>query len=87
MSSLTANLHRALRISHHRMLGLLRSAAGPNTKLLIGDMLLPYVCDSDDAFVGEDSPILPNLGVANIHGYLVDIMVRLTVRLGTRAAS
>ncbi|KAI0364842.1 S-adenosyl-L-methionine-dependent methyltransferase [Pilatotrama ljubarskyi] len=53
----------------------LRSAAGPNTKLLIGDMLLPYACDSEDAFVREDSPLLPNLGVANIHGYLIDIMM------------
>ncbi len=70
----------------HRMLSQLRSAAGPNTKLLIGDMLLPYACDSDDAFVREDSPILPNLGVANVHGYLIDIMVRLAVYLGMRAA-
>ena len=27
-------------------------------------------------FVGKDSPLLPNLGVANIHGYLIDVMVR-----------
>ncbi|OJT12731.1 Sterigmatocystin 8-O-methyltransferase [Trametes pubescens] len=58
-----------------KMLNQLRSAAGPDTKLLIGDMLLPYACDSDDAFVREDSPILPNLGVANVHGYLIDIMM------------
>ncbi|KAI0359496.1 S-adenosyl-L-methionine-dependent methyltransferase [Trametes cingulata] len=57
------------------ILSRLRSAAGPNTKLLIGDMLLPYACDSEDAFVKEDSPLLPNLGVANIHGYLIDIMM------------
>ncbi|KAI0628454.1 S-adenosyl-L-methionine-dependent methyltransferase [Trametes polyzona] len=58
-----------------KILSRLRSAAGPNTKLLIGDMLLPYTCPSDGAFVGEDSPVLPNLGVANIHGYLIDIMM------------
>ncbi|CDO72696.1 hypothetical protein BN946_scf184985.g116 [Trametes cinnabarina] len=58
-----------------KMLQVLRSAAGPNTKLLIGDMLLPFACDSEDAFVRDDSPILPNLGIANIHGYLLDIMV------------
>ncbi|KAJ8475167.1 hypothetical protein ONZ51_g6741 [Trametes cubensis] len=57
------------------ILRILRSAAGPNTKLLIGDMLLPFACDSEDAFVKEDSPLLPNLGVANIHGYLIDVMM------------
>ncbi|KAI0324800.1 S-adenosyl-L-methionine-dependent methyltransferase [Cubamyces sp. BRFM 1775] len=57
------------------MLRILRSAAGPNTKLLIGDMLLPFACDSEDAFIKEDSPLLPNLGTANIHGYLIDIMM------------
>ncbi|KAI0827576.1 S-adenosyl-L-methionine-dependent methyltransferase [Trametes gibbosa] len=57
------------------MLTRLRAAAGPNTKLLIGDMLLPYTCDNGGAFVGCESPVLPNLGVANIHGYLIDIMM------------
>ncbi|OSC97043.1 S-adenosyl-L-methionine-dependent methyltransferase [Trametes coccinea BRFM310] len=58
-----------------KMLRILRDAASPNTKLLIGDMLLPFACDSEDAFIREDSPILPNLGVANIHGYLIDVMM------------
>ncbi|KAI0373418.1 S-adenosyl-L-methionine-dependent methyltransferase [Pilatotrama ljubarskyi] len=53
----------------------LRSAAGPNTKLLIGDMLLPYACESEEASVEDHSPLLPNLGVANIHGYLLDILM------------
>ncbi|KAI0644810.1 S-adenosyl-L-methionine-dependent methyltransferase [Trametes meyenii] len=53
----------------------LRSAAGPNTKLLIGDLLLPYACRSEGAFAPEDSPLLPNLGMANLHGYLIDIMI------------
>ncbi len=65
----------------------LRAAAGPHTKLLIGDMLLPNACADEAAydgadgsavtfpFVTKDSPLLPNLGVANIHGYLIDVMV------------
>ena len=51
-------------------------------------MLLPNACADDAAyegadgsavtfpFVTRDSPLLPNLGVANIHGYLIDVMVR-----------
>ncbi|KAH9925876.1 S-adenosyl-L-methionine-dependent methyltransferase [Epithele typhae] len=67
----------------------LREAAGPDTKLLVGDMLLPYACHApgsqsgeDDAlfsvskpFVDADSPLLPNLGRASIPGYLIDIMM------------
>ncbi|KAI0666974.1 S-adenosyl-L-methionine-dependent methyltransferase [Trametes maxima] len=58
-----------------KILRRLRSAAGPSTKLLIGDMLLPYACKSEHAFAPEDSPLLPNLGVANVHGYLGDILM------------
>ncbi len=51
-------------------------------------MLLPHACADEAAyegadgsaetfpFVTKDSPLLPNLGIANIHGYLIDIMVR-----------
>ena len=55
-------------------------------------MLLPNAC-ADEAsyegadgsaakfpFVTKDSPLLPNLGIANIHGYLIDIMVRPWLR-------
>ena len=75
-----------------RILTQLRGAAGPDTKLLIGDMLLPNACADEAAFEGadgsavkfpfvtKDSPLLPNLGIANIHGYLIDIMVRLRLR-------
>ena len=65
----------------------------------MGDMLLPYACASGAEgeepipgagapFVPEGSPLLPNLGKANVHGYLIDIMVRLTVYLvqGMKAA-
>ncbi|KAI1787799.1 S-adenosyl-L-methionine-dependent methyltransferase [Ganoderma leucocontextum] len=69
------------------MLTRLRAAAGPHTKLLIGDMLLPNACADEAAyegadgsaekfpFVTKDSPLLPNLGVANLHGYLMDILM------------
>ena len=52
-------------------------------------MLLPNACADDAAyegadgsavtfpFVTRDSPLLPNLGVANIEGYLIDNVVRL----------
>ncbi|KAI0356400.1 S-adenosyl-L-methionine-dependent methyltransferase [Trametes cingulata] len=53
----------------------LRSAAGPDTKLLIGDMLLPYACSDQDPFVNDYAPLLPNLGMGNIHGYLMDVMM------------
>ncbi|EJF57429.1 S-adenosyl-L-methionine-dependent methyltransferase [Dichomitus squalens LYAD-421 SS1] len=70
-----------------KILSQLRGAAGPETKLLIGDMLLPNACADQAAYEGADgsavtfpfvtkeSPLLPNLGVANIHGYLIDIMM------------
>ncbi|PIL29528.1 hypothetical protein GSI_08336 [Ganoderma sinense ZZ0214-1] len=72
------------------ILSRLRAAAGPDTKLLIGERLLQHACageaeyeaasQSDGAtttatfpFVAKNSPLLPNLGVANILGYLTDI--------------
>ncbi|KAI0761043.1 S-adenosyl-L-methionine-dependent methyltransferase [Trametes elegans] len=57
------------------ILSRLRSAAGPNTKLLIGDILLPYACKTEGvtSLVPDGSPLLPNLGMANLHEYLVDI--------------
>ena len=62
-----------------RILSRLRAAAGPDTKLLIGDMLLPFACHDDSSpessFALKDSPLLPNLGKGNVHGYLIDIMV------------
>lgn len=76
-----------------RILSQLRSAAGNQTKLVIGDMLLPYACAEDPhlandsvsnewtnsvfPFVPSDSPLLPNLGKANMYGYLTDIVVSL----------
>ncbi|KAM5545248.1 hypothetical protein V8D89_001359 [Ganoderma adspersum] len=74
----------------------LRAAAGPHTKLLIGDLLLQHACAPDQCHLAEDgaaggdgsatvafpfpfvdkvSPLLPNLGVANIYGYLMDILM------------
>ncbi|RPD58012.1 S-adenosyl-L-methionine-dependent methyltransferase [Lentinus tigrinus ALCF2SS1-7] len=62
-----------------KILSRLRAAAGPDTKLLIGDMLLPFACHDDtspeSSFAPKDSPLLPNLGKGNVHGYLIDIMM------------
>ena len=62
-----------------RIMRILRSGAGPDTKLIIGDMLLPNACEAQDTFVQDGSPLLPNLGVANIHGFLMDLTVSGTV--------
>lgn len=68
---------------------LLRAAAGPNTKLLLVDNLLPYACVDEDSktddagsgavrsLVPEGSPLLANLGRASSNGYILDISVRL----------
>ncbi|PIL29532.1 hypothetical protein GSI_08340 [Ganoderma sinense ZZ0214-1] len=71
----------------NRILTRLRAAAGPDTKLLIGDMLLQHACATDAEyaaadgsgatfpFVTKDSPLMPNLGVANILGYFMDLFM------------
>ncbi|KAI0682055.1 S-adenosyl-L-methionine-dependent methyltransferase [Cerioporus squamosus] len=68
-----------------RMLRHLRDAAGPTTKLLIVDVILPLACYDDTADAGEPipgaertlapagSPLLANLGRANASEYLLDI--------------
>ncbi|KAI0324802.1 S-adenosyl-L-methionine-dependent methyltransferase [Cubamyces sp. BRFM 1775] len=55
----------------------LRPAAGPNTKLIIGDMLLMHAChnNGESALVKQDSPLLANLGAANLQPYLLDLMM------------
>ncbi|KAI0326180.1 S-adenosyl-L-methionine-dependent methyltransferase [Cubamyces sp. BRFM 1775] len=67
------------------ILSILRRAAGPHTKLLLVDNLLPYACVDDKAdldsssqgavrsLVPEGSPLLPNLGKASANGYILDI--------------
>ncbi|KAI0780304.1 S-adenosyl-L-methionine-dependent methyltransferase [Fomes fomentarius] len=57
------------------ILSQLRAAAGAHTKLLIGDMLLPYACAEDPNVVPSDSPLLSNLGKAHVFGYLTDIVM------------
>ena len=69
------------------MLQHLRNAAGPETKLLIVDMVLPHACyddwaDGHEAIPGaertlapEGSPLLANLGRASATGYQLDISV------------
>ncbi|KAI8978353.1 S-adenosyl-L-methionine-dependent methyltransferase [Trametes punicea] len=67
------------------ILSILRRAAGPHTKLLLVDNLLPYACIDDKSelnsssqgavrsLVPEGSPLLPNLGKASANGYILDI--------------
>ena len=75
-----------------RILSRLRAAAGPSTKLLLGEIILENPCankteDDSEAVAmsvpletkdSESSlPLPPNLGVsANILGHLTDILVR-----------
>ncbi|KAI0349362.1 S-adenosyl-L-methionine-dependent methyltransferase [Trametes cingulata] len=67
------------------ILSILRRAAGPHTKLLLVDNLLPYACIDDKtdmeggssegavrSLVPEGSPLLPNLGKASANGYILD---------------
>ena len=49
-------------------------------------MLFPYACGcgaKGAPLVPEGSPLLPSLSKANMHGYLIDIMVRLAVCEGS----
>ena len=67
-----------------RILKNLRAAAGPETRLLIVDQILPLACpdEASEAFplgalAPANSPLLPNLGKAYAVGYHVDLLVRL----------
>ncbi|KAI0653068.1 S-adenosyl-L-methionine-dependent methyltransferase [Cubamyces menziesii] len=61
----------------------LRAAAGPETKLILHEIVLPLACQDTSSDTNEnrgtgttapvDSPLLPNLGKAAICGYLVDL--------------
>ncbi|KAI0653625.1 S-adenosyl-L-methionine-dependent methyltransferase [Cubamyces menziesii] len=53
----------------------LRPAAGPHTRLIIGDLLLMHACHNEngEALVGRDSPLLANLGAASLRPYLLDL--------------
>jgi hypothetical protein len=68
----------------------LREAAGPDTKLLIADFVLPLACvddfggegDEDEQVEGAEStlapaPLLANLGKASANGYWMDLTVRM----------
>ena len=82
------SLRRTRLTLRRRILSILRRAAGPHTKLLLVDNLLPYACVDDKAdldsssqgavrsLVPEGSPLLPNLGKASANGYILDISVR-----------
>ncbi|KAI1787760.1 S-adenosyl-L-methionine-dependent methyltransferase [Ganoderma leucocontextum] len=65
-----------------RILGHLRAAAGPDTKLLIVEQVLPLAC-AEEASVAipqgslapANSPLLPNLGKAYAAGYHADMLM------------
>ncbi|KAK7689556.1 hypothetical protein QCA50_007348 [Cerrena zonata] len=72
-----------------RILLRLRKAAGPDTKLLLADYILPLACVDEDSEGGalpgmvkslapEGSPLLPNLGKANANAYWLDLTMRVT---------
>ncbi|KAI0828552.1 S-adenosyl-L-methionine-dependent methyltransferase [Trametes gibbosa] len=71
----------------------LRLAAGPGTKLLLADHILPHACVDDEfgdeadgrrlpgsvsSFAPEGSHLLPNLGKANANAYWLDLTMRAT---------
>ena len=66
----------------------LRKAAGPNTKLVVVDRIVPLAC-RDDTDVARripgamlepaPEPLLANYGVTNLHMYLSDLQVRPSV--------
>ncbi|KAI0653621.1 S-adenosyl-L-methionine-dependent methyltransferase [Cubamyces menziesii] len=62
----------------------LRAAALPHTRLIVGESILPCACRSDDELAGGDSSLLPNLGMANMPGYLIDIMMMTLLAAGER---
>lgn len=80
-------------ICTYSILSILRRAAGPHTKLLWVDNLLPYACIDDKAdlnsssqgavrsLVPEGSPLLPNLGKASANGYILDVSVSTHAQL------
>ena len=68
--------------SLRRILRHLRTAAGPDTKLLIVGQVLPLACAeeasvafSQGSLAPANSPLLPNLGKAYAVGYHMDILV------------
>ncbi|RPD58019.1 S-adenosyl-L-methionine-dependent methyltransferase [Lentinus tigrinus ALCF2SS1-7] len=65
-----------------RILSHLRAAAGPDTKLIIVDQILPLACcdASESALAPPDSPLLPNLGKAYVASYHFDLT--MMVQLG-----
>ncbi|KAI0741764.1 S-adenosyl-L-methionine-dependent methyltransferase [Daedaleopsis nitida] len=67
-------LHNWPKDACHKILKNLRSAATPETKLIIIDPILPLACADDSSADGatlapKGSPLLPNLGKANAGGY------------------
>lgn len=65
----------------------LRSAAGPDSLLIVVDCIISHACDDPEdvkkipgaTFPVPPSPILRNLGAANTLPYMSDLIVRLAV--------
>ncbi|KAH9888544.1 O-methyltransferase-domain-containing protein [Cubamyces lactineus] len=62
----------------------LRVAALPQTRLIIGESILPFACRTNDTLAGDYTSLLPNLGLANMPGYLIDIMMMALLSAGER---
>lgn len=63
----------------------MREIAGPGTRLMIIERLIPYACKTDDKSLSipgakdetnAPEPLLPNLGIVSLNGYLADVQVR-----------
>ena len=75
-----------------RILTHIRAAAGPDTKVLIIDQVLPLACEDDapatfsKPLVPANSPLLPNLGKAGAVAYHADLLVCIISSLSRKLA-
>ncbi|TFK83220.1 S-adenosyl-L-methionine-dependent methyltransferase [Polyporus arcularius HHB13444] len=74
-------MHNWLDEDCKKILSQLRAAAGPSTKVLIVDQILPLACrdGNESALVPADSPLLPNLGTAYASSYHFDLAMMTTL--------
>ncbi|RDX43036.1 S-adenosyl-L-methionine-dependent methyltransferase [Lentinus brumalis] len=74
-------MHNWLDEDCQKILSQLRAAAGPSTKVLIVDQILPLACrdGTESALVPADSPLLPNLGTAYASSYHFDLTMMTTL--------
>ncbi|RDX43035.1 O-methyltransferase [Lentinus brumalis] len=74
-------MHNYLDEDCKKILSQLRAAAGPSTKVLIVDQILPLACrdENESALIPADSPLLPNLGKAYASSYHSDLTMMATL--------